>query len=40
MDEHEILEAVQVIGMFTMTNRVSSALGMVPNEEYHAQARV
>ena len=39
MDEHEILEAVQVIGMFNMTNRVSSALGMVPNEEYHSQAR-
>lgn len=39
MDEHEILEAVQVIGMFNMTNRVSSALGMVPNHEYHSQAR-
>lgn len=39
MDEHEILEAVQVVGMFNMTNRVSSALGMVPNHEYHSQAR-
>ena len=39
MDEHEILEAVQVIGMFNMTNRVSTALGMVPNPEYHAQDR-
>ncbi|MDN5715914.1 MAG: peroxidase-related enzyme [Janibacter sp.] len=39
LDEHEILEAVQIIGMFNMTNRVSSALGMVPNHEYHAQAR-
>lgn len=39
LDEHEILEAVQVIGMFNMTNRVSSALGMVPNHEYHSQAR-
>ena len=39
LDDHEILEAVQVIGMFNMTNRVSSALGMVPNHEYHSQAR-
>ncbi|MGO4130920.1 hypothetical protein AB4028_01655 [Janibacter sp. RAF20_2_2] len=39
LDDREILEAVQVIGMFNMTNRVSSALGMVPNHEYHSQAR-
>ena len=39
MDDHEIAEAVQVVGMFNMTNRVSSALGFVPNEEYHQQAR-
>lgn len=30
LDEHEILEAVQVIGMFNMTNRVSSAIGWCP----------
>ncbi|PJI51907.1 hypothetical protein CTI14_51555 [Methylobacterium radiotolerans] len=29
----------QVIGMFNMTNRVSSALGFTPNAEYHEQAR-
>ena len=39
LDDHEIAEAVQVIGMFNMTNRISSALGFVPNEEYHSQAR-
>ena len=39
MDEHEIMEAVQVIGMFNMTNRISSAFGFTPNEEYHSQAR-
>lgn len=39
LDDHEIMEAVQVIGMFNMTNRISSALGFVPNEEYHSQAR-
>lgn len=39
LDDHQILEAVQVIGMFNMTNRVSSALAMVPNQEYHEQDR-
>lgn len=39
LDDHQILEAVQVIGMFNMTNRVSTALAMVPNPEYHAQDR-
>lgn len=38
-DDHQILEAVQVVGMFNMTNRVSTALAMVPNVEYHSQAR-
>ncbi|GHF82250.1 peroxidase-related enzyme [Deinococcus ficus] len=39
LTDAEILEAVQVIGMFNMTNRVSSALGFTPNAEYHEQAR-
>ncbi|MCK0112444.1 peroxidase-related enzyme [Ornithinimicrobium sp. F0845] len=39
MDDHQIMELVQVIGMFNMTNRVASAIGMVPNEEYHSHAR-
>lgn len=39
LDDAQILEAVQVIGMFNMTNRVSSALGFVPNAEYHSQGR-
>lgn len=39
LSDHEIVEAVQVIGMFNMTNRVSSALGLIPNAEYHSQAR-
>ncbi|AWT35854.1 alkyl hydroperoxide reductase AhpD [Deinococcus arenae] len=37
--DHAILEATQVIGMFNMTNRVSSALGFTPNAEYHRQGR-
>lgn len=39
LDDHEILEAVQIIAMFNLTNRVSTALGMVPNPEYHSQGR-
>ena len=39
LDDHEIVELVQIVGMFNMTNRVSSALGMVPNEEYFTQGR-
>lgn len=40
LSDEQILEAVQVIGMFNMTNRVSSALGFRPNVEYHAVARL
>ena len=39
LDDQQILEAVQVIGMFNMTNRVSTAIGMLANAEYHSQAR-
>jgi uncharacterized peroxidase-related enzyme len=39
LDDHQICELVQVVGMFNMTNRVSTALGMVPNDQYHSQAR-
>ena len=39
LGDHEIVELVQIVGMFNMTNRVSSALGMVPNDEYFSQGR-
>lgn len=39
LTDEQILELVQVVGMFNMTNRVSSALGFVPNAEYHSQGR-
>lgn len=39
LDDHQILEAIQVIGMFNMTNRIATAIAMVPNVEYHSQAR-
>jgi uncharacterized peroxidase-related enzyme len=39
LDDHALLEAIQVIGMFNMTNRISTAIAMVPNVEYHSQAR-
>ena len=40
LNDQQILELTQVIGMFNMTNRISSALGFVPNDEYHAAERV
>lgn len=39
LDQHQVIELVQVVGMFNLTNRVSTALGFVPNEEYHAIGR-
>lgn len=35
LDDHQVVELVQVVAMFNLTNRVSSALGFVPNAEYH-----
>jgi uncharacterized peroxidase-related enzyme len=39
LDDHQIVELVQVVGMFNLTNRVSTALGFVPNAEYHRLGR-
>lgn len=39
LDDHQVVELVQVVGMFNLTNRVSSALGFVPNPEYHSSGR-
>ncbi|MEO7751810.1 MAG: peroxidase-related enzyme [Terracoccus sp.] len=39
LGDHEIVELVQVVGMFNLTNRVSTALGFVANEEYHTIGR-
>ena len=39
LDDHQIMELVQVVGMFNLTNRVSTALGFVPNAEYHSLGR-
>ncbi|WP_288432006.1 peroxidase-related enzyme [uncultured Deinococcus sp.] len=39
LSDAQILELVQVVGMFNLTNRVSSALGFVPNAEYHMMGR-
>ncbi len=39
LDDHQIVELVQVVGMFNLTNRVSTALGFAPNAEYHSQGR-
>ena len=39
LSDAQILELTQVIGMFNMTNRISSALGFAPNDEYHVAER-
>ncbi len=39
LGDHEIVELVQIVGMFNLTNRVSTALGLVPNREYHSIGR-
>jgi uncharacterized peroxidase-related enzyme len=37
--ERDIWDIANVAGFFNMTNRVASATGMMPNPEYHRQAR-
>ncbi len=37
--ERDIWDIAAVAGFFNMTNRMSSAIAMMPNPEYHAQAR-
>ena len=39
LTDPQLLELAQVVGMFNLTNRVSSALGFAPNPEYHLQGR-
>lgn len=38
-DDRDIWDIASVAGFFAMSNRVASATGMMPNEEYHKQAR-
>lgn len=37
--ERDIWDIATVVGLFNLTNRVSSATGMMPNIEYHARNR-
>ncbi|ETX13819.1 alkylhydroperoxidase [Roseivivax halodurans JCM 10272] len=37
--DRDIWDIANVAGLFNMTNRVASATAMVPNDDYHAQAR-
>ncbi|TAN10514.1 MAG: alkylhydroperoxidase [Burkholderiaceae bacterium] len=37
--ERDIWDIATVVGLFNLTNRVSSATGMMPNMEYHAKNR-
>ncbi len=38
-DDAEIWDIANVVGFFNMTNRIASATGMRPNDDYHALAR-
>ena len=37
--ERDIWDIVAVAGFYNMSNRMASATGMKPNEEYHARCR-
>ena len=37
--DRDIWDIANVAGFFNMTNRVASAVAMLPNEEYHEQSR-
>ncbi len=37
--ERDIWDIAAVVGFFSMSNRMASAVGMKPNPEYHGQAR-
>jgi len=37
--DRDIFDIANVAGFYNMSNRVASATGMKPNEEYHAQSR-
>lgn len=37
--DRDIFDISAVVGFFSMSNRVASAIGMQPNDEYHAMAR-
>ncbi len=39
LSERDIWDVASVAAFFNMSNRMASAVGMVPNPEYHAQAR-
>lgn len=37
--ERDIWDAASVVGFFNFTNRIATSVDMMPNPEYHAQAR-
>lgn len=39
LTDRDIWDVIAVAGFFNMTNRVASATAMVPNPQYHSQAR-
>ena len=39
LTDEEVWDVVELTAMYNLTNRVAMATGMLPNPEYHAQAR-
>ena len=39
LDDRAIFDLANVVGFFNMSNRVASAIEMMPNPEYHGRAR-
>ena len=39
LKERDIWDAASVVGFFNFTNRIATAVDMMPNRNYHAQAR-
>ncbi len=40
LTQHEVWDVIEIAAMYNFTNRMSQAIGMLPNREYHALARV
>lgn len=39
LTQEEVWDVIEITAMYNFTNRMASAIGMIPNREYHALAR-
>ena len=37
--DEDVMDIAEVTGLFNMSNRMAAAVDMMPNPEYHGQAR-